>query len=264
MTSRINTVLFDLGDTLWHFPSMPPVEVVREATISHITRLLEGWGFEVTPEHSLLGRYIKLAVEEETERAFHGDCLDPGYADVCRRVAASHGLELTSAQGEELWDTWNLGGAFLGRVLFPDALETLHWLKERGYRLGSVTNRGWAGPLFQQEMRDLGLAELFEVVAVSCEVGYVKPHPRIFQYALDCMGVEPGVVVMVGDSLRGDVEGAQALGITAVWRRPPLGEPVEETEDKPEALESVVPDYTVDTLSELRNLPIFVDGGPGK
>ena len=72
MAPRISTVLFDLGDTLWHFPSMPPAEVVREETIARLTRLLEGWGFDVKPEHSMLGRYIKLAVEEETERAFHG------------------------------------------------------------------------------------------------------------------------------------------------------------------------------------------------
>ena len=264
MTSRISTVLFDLGDTLWHFPSMPPAEVVREATISRLTGLLEGWGFELTPGHALLGRYIKLAVEEETERAFHGECLDPGYGDVCRRVAARHGLDLTPAQAEELWDTWNLGGAFLGRVLFPDALETLHWLRSRGYRLGSVTNRGWSGPRFQQELRDLGLAELFEVVSVSCEIGYVKPHRLIYQDALDRMEIAPEEAVMVGDSLRGDVEGAQALGLTAVWRRPPAGEPVDETEDRPEALASVVPDYTIDMLGELTGLPIFAESGPGK
>jgi len=253
----ISAVLFDLGDTLWHFPKMPPVDVIRGETVGRITRLLESWGIGVTDEHRFLGRDIRFAVEEETARAFHGDCLDPGYPDLCRRVAARHGLELTPAQGQELWEAWNLGGAFLGRTLFPDTLETLRWLKARGYRLGSVTNRGYGGPRFRQEMRDLGLAELFEVVAVSCDIGYMKPHPRIFQYALDRMAIEPEQTVMVGDSLRADVEGAKTLGMTAVWRRPPAGEPVEETEDQPEMEGPLAPDYTIDTLSELRGLPIF-------
>ena len=261
MTSRISTVFFDLGDTLWHFPSMPPAEVVREATISRITSLLEGWGFELTPGHALLGRYIKLDVEEATEQAFQGDCRDPGYPDVCRRVAARYGLELTLAQAEELWDTWNLGGAFLVRVLFPDVLETLHWLRGEGYRLGSVTNRGWSGPRFQQELRDLGLAELFEVVAMSCQVGYVKPHPRIFKYALDHLGIGPEEAVMVGDSPRGDVQGAKALGMTAVWRRPPARGLDSGSKRGPgewsEESGAVLPDYVIDTLAELKSLPIL-------
>ena len=260
----IELVLFDLGDTLWHFPHMPPLEVIRAATVARIKRQLESWGFEMTGERLFLGRDIRRAVEEETERAFHGDCLDPGYPKICRRVAARHGLELTLGQGEELWEAWNLGGAFLGRTLFPDALDTLRWLKGRGYRLGAVTNRGYCGPRFLQEMEDLGLAELFEVVAISCQIGYMKPHPRIFAYALDRMGTGPGEAVMVGDSPRADVQGARALGMTAVWRRPPAGEPVEETEDKPELEESIVPDYTIDTLSQLKSLPIFADSAPSR
>ena len=256
----VKVVLFDLGDTLWHFPSMPSMDVIRMETTTRITRLLRSWGFELTPEREMLGRWIKLAVEEATERAFHGDGVDPGYREICRRVASRHGLGLIPEQGEELWETWNLEGAFLGRTLFPDALETLRWLKERGYRLGSVTNRGWAGPRFQQELRDLGLAELFEVVAVSCQVGYVKPHPRIYRYALDRMEIGPEEAVMVGDNLRGDVWGAKTMGMTAVWRRPPVGEPVEETEDRPEAQEIVIPDHTIDTLSEIKDLAPFANG----
>ena len=264
MTPRITAVLFDLGDTLWHFPKMPPFEVIRDETVRRVSRPLEGWGFQVTPERRFLGRDIRLAVEEETSRAFHGDCIDPGYPEMCRRVAARHGLELRPDQGEELWEAWNLGGLFLARTMFPDALETLHWLRERGYRLGSVTNRGYGGPRFQQEMRDLGLTELFEVVAVSCDVGYMKPHPRIFQYALDRMGLAPEETVMVGDNLRADIEGAKTMGMTAVWRRPPADEPVEETADKPETQGPLAPDFTVDTLGEMRGLSLFADSGPAK
>jgi len=262
MTPRITAVLFDLGDTLWHFPTMPPVEVIRGETVKRLSRLLESWGEEVTDQRFFLARDIRMAMEEETARAFHGDSIDPGYPDICRRVAARHGLKLTPEQGEELWEAWNLGGKFLGRTLFPDSLETLGWLRERGFRLGSVTNRGYGGPRFRQELRDLGLAEIFEVVAISCDIGYMKPHPRIYQYALEVMGLMPEETAMVGDSLRADVEGAKALGMIAVWCRPPLDEPVEASTDPPDVEGSVRPDYTIDSVGEIRSLPPFADSSP--
>ncbi len=252
----IRAVLFDLGDTLWHFPKMPPLDVVRSETVRRIRETLERWGHNMDGERFYLGRDIRFAVEEETARAFHGDCIDPGYPDLCRRVAARHGLDLTREQGEELWESWNLGGAFLGRVLFPDVLDTLSWLKERGFQLGAVTNRGYSGPRFHKEMRELGLAQLFEVTVISCDIGYMKPHPRIFQYTLDAMGIEAEDAAMVGDSLRADVEGAKTLGITTVWRRPVSGEPVEMTEDEPES-GTVSPDYIIDNLHALKELPLF-------
>src|SRR5207245_700771 len=198
----------DLGDTLWHFPKMPPRDVIRSETVGRIRRLLERWRSDMDGERFYLGRDIRLAVEEETSRAFHGDCVDPGYPEICRRIAGRHELELTPEQGEELWEAWNLGGAFLGRVLFPDVIETLRWLQARGYRLAAVTNRGYSGPRFHEEMRELGLAELFEATVISCDLGYMKPHPRIFQYTLETMEIEADETVMVGDSLRADVEGA--------------------------------------------------------
>ncbi|MCS7276210.1 MAG: HAD-IA family hydrolase [Dehalococcoidia bacterium] len=251
----IKAVLFDLGDTLWHFPNMPPQEVVRAETVARIRRLLQRWGHSMDGDRYFLGRDIRLAVEEATERAFWGDLKSPDYPELCRQVAARHGLELTREQAEELWDTWNLGGRFLGRQLFPDVIPTLEQLKARGFRLGAVTNRGWSGPRFWRELDDLGLAPFFETVAVSCEVGYLKPHPRIFQVALEDMGLRPEETAMVGDSLRADVAGARALGMLAIWRRPPRDEPVEETADRPQDDGEVAPDYTIDSIAQLLELP---------
>lgn len=256
MTPPITTVFFDLGDTLWHFPNMPPREFIRKETVRRLRELLATWGHHFEGERFYLGRDIRLAVEEETSRAFHGDCVDPNYPELCRRVAARHDLSLTREQGEELWEAWNLGGAFLGRELFADVLPTLQWLKERGYRLAAVTNRGYSGPRFHEEMRDLGLTDLFESTVVSCEIGYMKPHPRIFQYALKSLGAAAEETAMVGDSLHADVEGAKTLGMTAIWRRPVIGEPLEMTEDEPEP-GPAEPDYTVENIGDLKGLPLF-------
>jgi len=141
---------------------------------------------------------------------------------------------------------------------------TLAWLRDRGFRLASITNRGYSGPRFHEELEGLGLTELFEHVAVSCDVGFMKPHPRLFQYALEQMGVAAEESVMVGDSLRADVEGAKTLGMVTVWRRPPAGEPLEATTDKPEA-GPLAPDYVIDEIAEMKRLSIFQpDAGSSK
>ena len=140
----INAVFFDLGDTLWHFPNMPPRNVVRGQTMRQITDVVQGqWDYDMAEgERQFLGRDIRLAVDEETHQAFHGDCVDPNYPELCRRIARQHNIELTPEQGNELWEAWNLGGIFLGRELFPDVLATLEELRKRGYRIACVTNRG--------------------------------------------------------------------------------------------------------------------------
>lgn len=252
----ITAVFFDLGDTLWHFPSMPPRDVVRGQTMKQIAELVQGqWGHDMAAgERRMLGRDIRMAIEEETHRAFHGDGIDPDYPGICRRIARVHDIELTPEQGAELWEAWNLGGQFLGRELFPDVLDTLRELQRRGYRIAAVTNRGYSGPKFREEVRDLGLEELFEAMVVSCEVGYVKPHPRIYLAALEEMGISAAEAMMVGDSMRADVEGAKALGITAVWRRPLADEPVEPTEDEPGMKGTVPPDYAISQIAELLEL----------
>jgi putative hydrolase of the HAD superfamily len=257
----IKAVLFDLGDTLWHYPNMPPPEAIRGETMRRITDLLASWGYDMSGDRRMIGRDIRLTIQEETSRAFHGDCVDPGYPGICQRIAAEHDMQITIDQAADLWDTWNLGGVFLGVTLFPGVLETLRWLADSGYRIGSVTNRGYSGQRFWEQMDSLGLTPLFEHVVISCDVGYMKPHPRIFHQALELMRLEAHECVMVGDSLRADVEGARTLGMTTVWTRPPADEPVEATTDQPEP-GPVEPDYAVDRISDLPALPIFSTSSP--
>ena len=66
---------------------------------------------------------------------------------------------------------------------------------------------------------EIGLLERLDAIALSAEVGKRKPHALMFESALAQAGVEPGEAVMVGDRLREDVAGAQALGIATVQAR---------------------------------------------
>ena len=259
----IKAVLFDLGETLWHFPKLPPREIIRGETVHRISELLRSWGVEPAGDLFFLGRDIRVAIEQATEEAYWGDLVSPNYPQLAKQVAAEKGLTISDEQAVQLWQTWNLGGIFLGREIYPGVIDTLGWLRERGYHVGSVTDRGLGGELFREELRHHGLLDLFEVLSISCEVGYLKPHPHIFQHALDALGVGPEETVMVGDSLRADVGGAKALGMTAVLKRNSATEAEKDPEkdmgrpEKSEPRDPAEPDFVVDDLWELTALPIF-------
>jgi HAD superfamily hydrolase (TIGR01549 family) len=257
----IKAVLFDLGDTLWHFPNMPPFDLIRGETMRRIFDLLRSWGVEPEGELLFLGRDIRFAIEKADTEAYNSDCVSAHFPTLARDVAAQKGLSLSDEQALALWHTWNLGGIFLGRTLFDDVFPTLDWLRQRGYRIGSVTNRTLGGEPFRKELRHFGLLDYFEVLSISCDVGYMKPHPKIFEHALDALDLRPEEAVMVGDSLRADVGGSQALGMTAVWKRDNAGEPTEDDLASERGgsgeLGEIRPDFIVDNLWEITELPIF-------
>lgn len=250
----IRAVLFDLGDTLWHFPNFPDDANVRRALTERVARGLAAFNVSEGVACEPLTLAVRAAMWEATREAEHSHGRSPDFPALVRERAAEHGVALTAGQAETLWDAWHLGGAYLGRTLFPDSITTLAELRRRGYRLGCVTNRPHGGERFIEELRESGLLDLFEALAVSCDDGWLKPNPTLFRLALDELAVAADEAVMVGDDLRADVMGAKVLGMVAVWKRPPGAElrPVALPNGTP-----VQPDYVIDAPGELLTLPLL-------
>ncbi|HWF72033.1 MAG TPA: HAD-IA family hydrolase [Solirubrobacteraceae bacterium] len=100
--------------------------------------------------------------------------------------------------------------------VFPDVGFALGSARTRGVRLIVVSN--WDVSLHDVLGR-LGLAPLLHGVVTSAEYGARKPHPSIFQGALELARVPAAKALHVGDSLEDDVAGARAAGIEAVLLR---------------------------------------------
>ncbi len=99
--------------------------------------------------------------------------------------------------------------------LVPGALDTIHYFRRRGVKLGLITNSDAQGQ--RAKIDRFNLDALFDSVVVEGEFGVGKPDARVFQHSLAALKVHPSQTWMVGDNLRGDIGGAQALGICGVW-----------------------------------------------
>lgn len=97
--------------------------------------------------------------------------------------------------------------------LFPDALPALESLRADGRRLGIISNfETWLEGLLGQ----LGVLPMFDVVAISGELGWEKPDPRIFEWAVGRAGVAPESCVHIGDQPFFDADASAACGLRAV------------------------------------------------
>ncbi|MEM2897490.1 MAG: HAD family hydrolase [Candidatus Bathyarchaeia archaeon] len=84
------------------------------------------------------------------------------------------------------------------------------------YKLGLISNFTHA-PVIYAGLRKLDINRFFSAVLVSEEVGYRKPHVKIFEEALRRLASEPEETVYIGDSPLEDIKGAKALGMRTVF-----------------------------------------------
>jgi putative hydrolase of the HAD superfamily len=136
-------------------------------------------------------------------------------------------------------------------TVFADTRETLVLLRERGYRLGLLSNTWWAAEWHNADLAAHGLAGLLDELVYTSDLACSKPHPSVFREVASRLGIAPEACVMIGDRQVDDVSGARAVGMRAVWRRNDSGFPISD----------VAPDAVVDTLAELPDL-LRSWGGP--
>lgn len=95
------------------------------------------------------------------------------------------------------------------------AIETLDFFVSAGIQLILVTNGTGSGQ--RAKVQRFQLDRFFHHLVIEEEVGFGKPDHRVFEYALNQLGVRPQDSWMVGDNLSVDVLPAQQLGIYGVW-----------------------------------------------
>jgi putative hydrolase of the HAD superfamily len=124
----------------------------------------------------------------------------------------------------------------------PDVPELFRHLRERGIRVGVLSNTMWPRRWHDDVFRRDGVLDLIDGAVYTSEIDWTKPHPQAFRAAMTAIGVsDPARCVFVGDRPFDDVHGAKQAGLRAVL--------VPNSDVPP--YESAVPDAVISRLAEL-------------
>ncbi len=240
-------VIFDLGGTLVHWPDWDEAAPAKWSFAYDAFRLSGGGSAAlVRADFVAAMRAAELAhwkrVELEQWSGPPTGLMAEGF----------RGLGLAASAAQQLAAMDGYAKAVAGwSTVFPDTKDTLRLLRERGYRLGLLSNTWWAAEWHNADIAAHGLGDLLDALAYTSDLPHSKPHPAVFTEIASRLGVEPAACVMIGDRQIDDVSGGKGAGMRAVWRRNADGFPTWDGK----------PDGIVDRLSDLPSL-LRTWGGP--
>ena len=220
----LRAVLFDLGDTLIDFEPLDTRAVFRDSARGTYEYLRDR-GHRLPP----FDRYCRAQFRAVRWRYFWAKLRgrDFNTLDLLRRyLAESPRVEgkLGAAPSDEadLLELAWLWYAPLTRHSAPEigTAQTLALLRDRGLKLGLVSNTFVPGAVLDRHLALHGLLEFFPVRVYSSEVGFRKPSPRIFELALNRLGVSAGEAAFVGDLVKTDIVGAWRMGMRTILKQP--------------------------------------------
>ncbi len=226
----VEAVVFDWGGTLSEFVSAELVDAWRLAA-RHLSP---------DREDELAARLV--AVEAAFWASTATDQRSGTLADLLGAATAELGLDVAEALLEEAavrhLDAWT------PHIRHdPDAAPTLAALRERGLRIGMLSNTHWPRRFHERFLERDGLVELIDARLYTSEMPFQKPHASAFLSACEALGVDdPARAVFVGDRPWDDVTGAKRAGLRTVLRSNALVAHVPDAAD---------PDATIGRLGEL-------------
>jgi HAD superfamily hydrolase (TIGR01509 family) len=203
-------VLFDWGDTLMRWAWQPELLEAGHAA-----------GLRA------IGREPAASVTQRFRDAYLPLLWVPGtleeveYPALVRELLREERIEVDDVELERFLEAEHAAWQ-PARRLASTTHALLESLRDRGLRLGLVSNALDPPELLHRDLLQLGVAERLDVAVFSSEVGWRKPHPEIFERALHAIDVPAGQALFVGDTLATDIAGAAALGMhtcQAVWFR---------------------------------------------
>jgi HAD superfamily hydrolase (TIGR01509 family) len=206
----LQAVLFDWGDTLMRWEWEP------ELLAAGHDAGLRAIGYEPVPALTERFRdsYLPLlwvpGTLEEVE-----------YPALVRRLLGEEGIAVTDEELDRFLEAEHAAWQ-PARMLATTTHALLEALRDRDLRVGLVSNAFDPPHLLHRDLEQMGVAPRLDVAVFSSEVGWRKPHPAIFERALEAIGVDPVATLFVGDTLATDVAGAKALGMhtcQALWFR---------------------------------------------
>lgn len=204
---RISAVIFDWGGTLAEFATIELEDLWRLAA----RHLAPG------REREIAARLA--AIEESFWERSSRDHRAWTLAELLAAARTTIGIDVAEALLEEAavlyLDAWT---PHIRHE--PDAVEVLQALRERGLRLGLLSNTHWPRTFHERFLERDGLNEFLDARLYTSEMRHTKPHLEAFRAALTALDVQDaGRAVFVGDRPYDDISGASAAGMRTILRR---------------------------------------------
>ncbi|WP_279249591.1 HAD family hydrolase [Candidatus Marimicrobium litorale] len=198
----ISVITFDLDNTLWDVEPalLRAEEAQRQWLITHRPGAIEVFDHDALFEFkkAVWKRHPQLVhnVTQMRLQTLYELLLIADYSETEASSGASEAFAVFLAERHKV-------------VLYEEALSILETLA-RSYTLGALTNGN-------ADIYKTDAAEYFDFAFLAEDIGRAKPHPDMFQAALDKTGVKADQIIHVGDDPDHDVQGANAIGMRSVW-----------------------------------------------
>ena len=225
---KYEVILFDADETLFDFKKSER-ESFKNAMLEFGISYDEAYHLPIYQE-------INTAIWQEFEQGL----ITQKALKIERFKRLSHHLDINF--DENLFAESYMRSLADASFLYDGSIEFIKHL-HRNYRLSIITN----GLTSVQETRikKSVIAQYFEDIVISEEIGVAKPNPEIFEHALKNINhIDKSKVLMVGDSLTSDIQGGINFGIDTCWYNP----------DKLINQTQIKPIYEISTFNELKDL----------
>ena len=203
LSVMIKHIIFDFDDTLCDY------QKAEEIAKSHINDVLKTHGIEIDAFWNRFNRAAPVLFRQFADGSITRD----EYR--IRRFA--HVLQGSHEKSRELSSELNLHyiqDTTRKIELFEDAIPLMKILRTKSIETAILTN----GPSDSQraKFKNLGLSRYIQRIYIGEEIGFSKPNRKSFEYVLRDLDAAASDVLMVGDSIENDIDGAEQAGINAV------------------------------------------------
>jgi len=200
----IKAIFFDVDFTLIFPGPTFQAEGYRRACAAH--------GIIVDPARFEAATAASSFILDEVEEQIYNHDLFVHYTASIIEHMGGRGPKVVEV-AREIYDQWSVNHHF---ELYDDVAPALAELQQRQLIVGAISNSHRSLDAFCDHF---SLGNVITVSVSGAAHGYMKPHRSIFERALEKAGVDPDEAVMVGDSVKHDIEGALNAGWRAVLLR---------------------------------------------
>ena len=211
-TGPVYGIIFDLMGTLATFVgTRQELHAAWQRGAQELYRHLRATGVEIAPDD--FAHALQTTFEADLARN-GGNPRELSVESVMVRVLDGFGYHLTAEANAAAQRAYFMP-ELDGWQILPGALDAVEALNAEGFRLAVVSNA--PSHLFVEEaVAKIGLRPFFSPVMSSALAGARKPDPGLFLSVAAAWELDPATIVVVGDGLFADIEGAHAAGMRGV------------------------------------------------